>query len=83
MAAVNLMCARVNKLNQNQLNANCQKIKSKIEINLQLNALAFVWSVYILLYMVYIMVFMPKSIIRQTRRTHKSRSHSICVVAIK
>lgn len=40
MAAVNLMCARVNKLNQNQLKANCQKIK--IEINLQLNALAFV-----------------------------------------
>lgn len=45
MAAVNLMCARVNKVNQNQLNANCQKIKIEIEINLQLNAFAFVQSV--------------------------------------
>lgn len=52
MAAVNLMCARVNKLNQNQLKANCQKIK--IEINLQLNALAFVQSVYICIYISYI-----------------------------
>lgn len=47
MAAVNLMCARVNKVNQNQLNAKCQKIKIEIEFNLQLNAFAFVWSVYI------------------------------------